>query len=129
MGDMQNKLSIQSYLRRYCLIILLTGLIQFSFGQLLPGFQQAKNVNEQEIDLTNVKEVTININSPLHLNSKGKTYLVIFALPNGNSIEWTKGKKMPERRRVLRMVPTKRRAPADLTPRRIEGHHRHRHKG
>ena len=97
MGDMQNKLSIQSYLRRYCLIILLTGLIQFSFGQLLPGFQQAKNVNEQEIDLTNVKEVTMNINSPLHLNSKGKTYLVIFALPNGNSIEWTKGKKMSER--------------------------------
>jgi hypothetical protein len=38
--------------------------------------------------------VTININAPLHFNKKGETYLVLFALPNGNSIEWTKGKKM-----------------------------------
>jgi len=38
--------------------------------------------------------VTININSPLHINKKGKTFLVLFALPNGNSIEWTKGKKL-----------------------------------
>ncbi|HEX6845662.1 MAG TPA: hypothetical protein VF144_01730 [Chitinophagaceae bacterium] len=38
--------------------------------------------------------MTTNINAPLHFNTKGKTYLVLFALPNGNSIEWTKGKKM-----------------------------------
>jgi len=40
--------------------------------------------------------VTININAPLHFNKKGETYLVLFALPNGNSIEWTKGKKIKE---------------------------------
>ena len=34
------------------------------------------------------------INAPLYFNKKGETFLVLFTLPNGNSIEWTKGKKM-----------------------------------
>ena len=51
--------------------------------------------NEQELWIKNEHDsVTININAPLHFNKKGKTFLVLFALPNGNSIEWTKGKKM-----------------------------------
>ena len=51
--------------------------------------------NEQELWIKNGHDsVTININAPLHFNKNGKTFLVLFALPNGNSIEWTKGKKM-----------------------------------
>ena len=90
---MQNKLSIRSYLKRYCSFILLTLLCRFSFGQLINGFHKLENFAEQECDIDTVKEVMININAPLHFNKKNKTYMVLFALPNGNSIEWTKGKK------------------------------------
>jgi len=91
---MRNKLSIRIYFKRYCLIILLTAINLYSFSQLLPGFTRVKNSYEQEFDIVTIKDVTININAPLHFNSKGKTFLVLFALPNGNSIEWTKGKKI-----------------------------------
>ncbi len=91
---MKNKLSNRSYFKRFCSIILLTGLVHFSHSQLLNGFHTTERFDEQEIAIIRFKDVTINVNAPLHFNKKGKTYLVFFALPNGNSVEWTKGKKM-----------------------------------
>ncbi len=66
-----------------------------SNAQLLPGFKQTELFDEQELTIKDQwKNVIININAPLQFNPKGKTYLVFYALPNGNSIEWTKGKKL-----------------------------------
>ncbi len=91
---MQNKLSIRSYLKRYCFIILLTGPVQFSVAQLKTGFQAAEIFSEQESIFNYKNDVKASINAPLYFNIKGKTYLVIYALPNGNSTEWAKGKKI-----------------------------------
>jgi len=66
-----------------------------SHSQILKDFTETGSFNEQELWIKNGHDsVTININAPLHFNKKGETFLVLFALPNGNSIEWTKGKKM-----------------------------------
>jgi hypothetical protein len=66
-----------------------------SHSQILKDFTETGSFNEQELWIKNgLDSVTININAPLHFNKKGETFLVLFALPNGNSIEWTKGKKM-----------------------------------
>jgi hypothetical protein len=78
-----------------CLVIFLTGCAIHSYSQILKDFSETGRFNEQELWIKNgPKDVTININAPLHFNKKGKTFLVLFALPNGNSIEWTKGKKI-----------------------------------
>lgn len=65
-------------------------------SQTVPGFTPTGIFDEQELTISNQwKDVIININAPLQLKQKNaKTNLVFFALPNGNSIEWTKGKKM-----------------------------------
>jgi hypothetical protein len=95
--NMRNKISIRSCLKTICLINLLTGSFLLSDAQVLKGFNTIQNFAEQEMTTQDQpKDVTININAPLHFNKKGTTYLVLFALPNGNSIEWTKGKKMKE---------------------------------
>lgn len=66
-------------------------------SQILPGFAATGSFNEQELTINEPwKDVVVNINAPLQLKQTGKTYLVFFALPNGNSIEWTKGKKLKE---------------------------------
>lgn len=66
-------------------------------SQSLPGFTPTGIFDEQELTITDPwKDVIININAPLPLKQKSKTYLVFFALPNGNSIEWTKGKNLKE---------------------------------
>jgi len=76
-------------------VIFLTGCVNLSNSQILKDFIETGSFNEQELWIKNGHDsVTININAPLHFNKKGKTFLVLFALPNGNSIEWTKGKKM-----------------------------------
>jgi len=76
-------------------VIFLTGCVNLSHSQILKDFIETGSFNEQELWIKNGHDsVTININAPLHFNKKGETYLVLFALPNGNSIEWTKGKKM-----------------------------------
>src|SRR6188768_1593178 len=80
-------------LKTFFSIYLLTCTSFSSKAQLLPGFATTGIFNEQELTLKDHwKNVTININAPLSLDPKGKTYLVFYALPNGNSIEWTKGK-------------------------------------
>lgn len=76
-------------------ISLSTGAPVSAHAQLINGFTQTDSFNEQELSLAgNWKNVILSINAPVQFNSNGKTYLVIYALPNGNSIEWTKGKKM-----------------------------------
>ena len=78
-----------------CLVIFSTCCITHSNSQILKDFKETGNNDEQELWIKNGQDsMTININAPLHFNKKGKTFLVLFALPNGNSIEWTKGKKM-----------------------------------
>lgn len=76
-------------------VILLTGCVNLSHSQILRDFIETGSFKEQELWIKNgLDSVTININAPLHFNKKGRTFLVLFALPNGNSIEWTKGKKI-----------------------------------
>jgi hypothetical protein len=79
-------------------LILFCCMASFIFpchAQLLQGFKETGTFNEQEMTLNKTWEnVIISINAPLLFNPKAKTYLAFYALPNGNSIEWTKGKKM-----------------------------------
>ena len=85
----------RSWYKVICFVIFSTGCVIHSHSQILKDFTVTGNFNEQELWLKNDNDsVTININAPLQFNTKGKTYLVLFALPNGNSIEWTKGKKI-----------------------------------
>ena len=78
-----------------CLVIFLTCCVIHSHSQILKDFTKTGGFNEQQLWIKNGQDsVTININTPWHFNKTGKTFLVLFALPNGNSIEWTKGKMM-----------------------------------
>ena len=82
-----------------CLLILLLTNRQPVAGQgagTNPG--GALWEKEEMIRINNpVNKTVIQINLPdsmVRLNPKKKTLLIFFALPNGNSIEWTMGKKM-----------------------------------
>jgi pimeloyl-ACP methyl ester carboxylesterase len=92
-----NRRSVSSfhlYLKIIFFFNVLTVAAFLSEAQVLPGFKATGLFNEQELTIKDQwKNVQININAPLKLQAKGKTYLIIYALPNGNSIEWTKGKK------------------------------------
>jgi pimeloyl-ACP methyl ester carboxylesterase len=78
-----------------CFVIFSTVCVSHSHSQILKGFTETASFNEQELWIKNGHDsMTININAPLHFHKKGETFLVLFALPNGNSIEWTKGRKM-----------------------------------
>ena len=78
-----------------CVVIFSTCCANLSHSQILKGFIETGIFNEIELWIKNGHDsVTININAPLHFNKKGETFLVLFALPNGNSLEWTKGKKL-----------------------------------
>ena len=63
-------------------------------AQFPEGFSATGNFDEQEISVTDTSgKVSILINAPTNLDHKRKTFLIFYALPNGNTIEWTKGKK------------------------------------
>jgi hypothetical protein len=92
---MRNKIRNRSCFKIITAIILLTCCLPSLQAQRLNDFIETGNFNEQELWIKNGHDsVTININAPLHFNKKGETFLILFALPNGNSIEWTKGKKL-----------------------------------
>ncbi len=92
---MKNKVRNRSCFKIITATILLTCCLPSLQAQILNDFTETGNFNEQELWIKNGHDsVTININAPLHFNKTGETFLVLFALPNGNSIEWTKGKKM-----------------------------------
>ena len=42
------------------------------------------------------KDVVIVVNAPLEMDAKKKTKMILFALPNGNDIEYTAGKVRKE---------------------------------
>lgn len=82
----------QKYLPIFFLFTIVSLL---SKAQEMPGFKTTGVFNEQELNIKDQqKNVLININAPAQFNPKGKTWLIFYALPNGNSIEWTKGKKI-----------------------------------
>ncbi len=94
---MHNKISKGICLRVVWLLILCTSCKAVITAQSIASFQPTGSFNEQEFYLENfAPDVTVSLNAPDYFNLKGKTYLIFFALPNGNSIEWTKGKKMKE---------------------------------
>ena len=92
-----NKIKKRLKYQALCLFILFTCSANDLNAQLLPGFKRTSLLQEQEFYSESfVKDVQVCIDAPQYFNKKGKTYLVLFALPNGNSIEWTKGKKIKE---------------------------------
>ena len=95
MGVITNKIRNRSYYKIFLIVIFSTCCVNVSQSQKLNGFAETGSFYEQELWIKNeLTAVTICINAPLHLDKKGETYLVLFALPNGNSIEWTKGRKL-----------------------------------
>ena len=95
MGVIKNKIRNRSYYKIILFVIFSTCCAILSHSQLLNDFTETGSFNERELWIKNWPEqVTICINAPLRLGKKGETYLVFYALPNGNSIEWTKGKKI-----------------------------------
>ena len=63
-------------------------------SSLLPGFSPLAGYAEQTRTITNASGVRIYINAPLNVSKDRPITLVYFALPNGNTIEQTIGKKM-----------------------------------
>ncbi|HZI53144.1 MAG TPA: hypothetical protein VFD56_05565, partial [Chitinophagaceae bacterium] len=85
----------RSYILSFAIIILLTCTGGPALSQYPDLFKPGENINEREMTLSFAsQQVTVNINAPLHMLPHAKTYLVFYALPNGNNIEWTKGKKI-----------------------------------
>jgi len=90
----KNKTTSHNY-RHLFLVFLFISITFFCKAQSLEGFTPTGNFNEQELTIKDKwPNVIAAINAPLQFNRKGKTYVVFFSLPNGNSIEWTKGKKL-----------------------------------
>jgi hypothetical protein len=75
------------------LFLFLPGMLN---SQTLPGFKPSGLYGEQQMLLEDSPQGTrILINAPLEGFGQGrKVLLIFFALPNGNSIEWTIGKKL-----------------------------------
>ncbi len=70
-------------------------LLSINATAQLPGFKPTGAYNEQELNINDQwKNVIISINAPIQISNSGNTFLIFYALPNGNSIEWTKGKTM-----------------------------------
>lgn len=67
-------------------------------GVSFPGFEVSPNWNEQIKTFTFDPDVRIQINAPAaeKLDSLKSTFLILYALPNGNSIEQTVGRKMTD---------------------------------
>jgi hypothetical protein len=91
-------LSIQLPIR---LVFFLSQIASLSYGQKDHALNTTDPVaSEETISINNpVNKTVIKINLPardLAMDPKKKTLLIFFSLPNGNSIEWTMGKKMKE---------------------------------
>ncbi len=67
-------------------------------GVGLPGFERSPHFDEQILDLTIEPEVSVHINAPraTRLDPGKPTRLVLYALPNGNTIAQTIGKQRRE---------------------------------
>lgn len=83
----------------FILFVLISATVRPATGQTAdPGIGSDSWAREQLIRINNPQNRTvIQINMPDSLsllNPAKNTLLIFFALPNGNSIEWTMGKKM-----------------------------------
>jgi hypothetical protein len=91
---------LPSFLNTFFTVLL--GLVaSLSYGQKDHAVTGSDpTTSEQTISINNpVNKTVIKINLPAHnpeIDPAKKTLLVFFALPNGNSIEWTMGKTMKE---------------------------------
>ncbi len=81
---------------QFCILLFfLTGLIE---AQPLPGFKPAGPLDEQQLVIENSPPGTrILINAPLTgFGRDDRVLLVLYALPNGNTIEQTFGKRLQD---------------------------------
>lgn len=83
------------FVRVYFIFYLIFFTSFHTQAQLFSTYRSTGVFGEQELTIKDHwKHVTIDINAPITFNPKGKTFLIFYALPNGNSIAWTKGKKI-----------------------------------
>lgn len=82
--------------RRLSLLISLSVATLLTEAQPLPGFKPSGSFDEQQMLIENSPPGTrILINAPMSgFGKKNRVLLVFYALPNGNTIEQTFGKKM-----------------------------------
>jgi hypothetical protein len=78
------------------LILLITSILTAASAQTLPGFKKSIWFGEQVLQINEpawAPEVTIQVNAPSvkEFNPRNKIILVLFATPNGNTIEQTIG--------------------------------------
>lgn len=80
--------------RFFCSIFLICSLLGSQASDRLPGFVTSPYFEEQEMAFTYAPEVEVRINAPAaaEFDRSKPTKLVLYALPNGNSIDWTIGK-------------------------------------
>lgn len=85
-------------MKRPILLLLLIFYYGSLQSQVLPGFKSSDTFGEQQLIVENQLSGTrILINAPIKGFEKGrKVMLIFFALPNGNTIEQTFGKKLKE---------------------------------
>jgi hypothetical protein len=79
-------------------LILLSFRGQNTCAQILPGFKVSDVFEEQQMVIENLSPGTrILINAPINgFNKESRVLLIFYALPNGNTIEQTFGKKLKE---------------------------------
>jgi len=89
---------LNSAAKRLILLLILTFQFGYLQSQVLPGFKLSGSFGEQQMVIENLSLKTrILINAPVKGFEKEKEVLLIFyALPNGNTIEQTFGKKLHE---------------------------------
>jgi hypothetical protein len=66
------------------------------YAQTVTGFVSQQPWNERLLTFSFPPEVRVHINAPENLNPQFPTTLILYALPNGNTIEQTIGKKTAE---------------------------------
>lgn len=79
------------------LVLLLTSFIARSEYKI-PGFKTSRYFNEQEFVFRFNPDVMIEINAPAvkDFNPKQPVAILLYALPNVNTTDWTKGKQIQE---------------------------------
>jgi hypothetical protein len=85
--------------KKYLIVlVLLSFAVQWVSAQSLPGFKPSGSFDEQQLLIENSPPGTrILINAPLTgLGDSDSVMLIFYALPNGNTIEQTFGKKLKE---------------------------------
>jgi len=75
----------------FCAIVPILLLCTFAHGGAIEGFTPSGAFDEQQKTWTTEDGVRVLINAGGDFDATKPTHLVLFALPNGNTIEWTWG--------------------------------------